>query len=284
MNKVEVIDSTGGFTVVALEKIEPGECIICEAPLVAFDAKTPKHLFMKFIDTLPETKQKVFAQLGSNFQRYPLHGHMLGVFPIISRLSHRCDRNCIVAWRLNDAKGVLIAVRPIFQGETVGVSAIDPLLTFKERIFILNRLRLKCRCALCFSKNSGRDTTVLQVRALCKIVSGLRSQTTKTDGPDNVLSLLNDILLRLWMLHVPEPSSWILSVGFRVCFDDSDFVAAYRWAVTALEAFIPGSDGKWYASLKHCVRMATKLQKTSLHPATPRLRLPFSPIRPLEKS
>jgi len=207
--------SGAGLGVVATKKIEAGETIMKEKPLLLIpaEAKSDRYSWkekVKFLESLVaslSTKQRkeyfslfdAKCSIGNkksaegifrtnNFALgflTPQTDH--GIFTKISRLNHSCGPNCEVVWKAEVGYQEVVAIRDIEEWEELNICYLNMegrVRTARDRNMILKQYGFYCFCKFC--KEEDKVLEIKRFQEICRI---LERKGTDELKKDNLLQL-----------------------------------------------------------------------------------------------
>lgn len=243
----------------AFQEIQPGECVLRESPLLAFDRMTPDGLIDLLMETLPLSAKHKCQLLYKKHGTRPLHNGLEGVFFILTQIPSSCDCNCVSAWQKSRVEYIIVATRHI---------NIDDPITVDFTSLSVN----KETCALkanhyCKLKNID-DSLLSEFYTLDK-----QTKDIFLYKPKESVEIVNRIVFILNRIGHTQKAHRYYYLGFRLCFFYFNYEAAREWAAVCLKSYPLGVHGELYVMYQTCVELSLTRSTESM--VYLKLPLPF---------
>ncbi|KAJ9142039.1 SET domain-containing protein [Coniochaeta hoffmannii] len=215
--KVERIEGKG-MGVIATGFIDRGELIMANTASLMFDYATYEYLereeYLQIqaeaVDSLPEAHRRLVLGLSTHDEAANLsyvdlvdkitstnafdidpadgdpdaHHSFYVIFPEIARMNHDCRAAADYYFDLDSLTQYIHAVRPIYPGEEITVSYIDPTMRQADRVRKLrNNWGFACACAACTASApvvAASDDRLAQIAELAPEFGKIRSESRAT--------------------------------------------------------------------------------------------------------
>ncbi|CAF1088325.1 unnamed protein product [Brachionus calyciflorus] len=163
----EIKENENGMGLYALKRIQRGELILAEKPILKLRQNVPQHQLKIYVEDevsklSDEEKSKIFELFDYNSPKtaigiFSTNGYMLGkksdycgLFYLISRINHSCRPNVCHHWCENEGVQKIFALREIEIGQEILTSYIDLYQDTESRKRQLKKLfNFTCNCELC---------------------------------------------------------------------------------------------------------------------------------------
>eukprot|EP01084_Bolivina_argentea_P090222 162614_1 len=172
--------ATCGYSMIATTYISKGTIILTDKPLIIYDNNSNQTIAEQNVlnaynslsnddkkeynnlysrDWIFQTENKIIEIANTNAIMLSNNNNTTGVFPLISRINHSCNRNVHWIWNEKQNKVLLIASRNIMKDEQLftsylGSQLFSNLSTKQERReYLLHHYGFYCECKLCNNIN-----------------------------------------------------------------------------------------------------------------------------------
>ena len=289
-----------GLGVFARYDFEPGDCLIAEKPLAAWDIDTSSaHTDLaeldKIVDALSPSERRDFLDLcdshacsgqpktlfgiwssnaymrefGDCFEPAEDHISHAAVFSTICRINHACRPNAHVAWNHGSRRQTVHALRRIAAGEEITVCYLGAgaLATRATRFVTLSRTkRFYCVCAACSLSGQALAESEERMRRVASLQAQLLEPAASHSAP------LVELLDELWRLAVAEgaPGAWLRAevlAGMVHAQKAGSDALALQWAQRGAESarLALGADAPTTSKFEILAKRASARIRDALH-------------------
>ncbi|KAF2435328.1 SET domain-containing protein [Tothia fuscella] len=200
-----------GKGLIATQEIQPGTCLISEAPLFTtaeIQSSDTERELVRIIKSLPRDSQRAFLSLHNNnpgrepfsnivrSNGYPLgpSSDVGGIFVKIARINHSCLANTQQAWNTGRNQETVYAVRNIKKGEEITIAYTIGGTSAERKSRMKQFFGFECRCELCSRSGKQLRTSDANYTRMAELDDSIGDSGRVRKTPEKALSDCRELL------------------------------------------------------------------------------------------
>jgi hypothetical protein len=201
-----------GKGLIATQEIQPGTCLISEAPLFTTaeikSSETEREL-VRIVKALPKDSQRAFLSLHNNSpgrepfsnivrsNGYPLgpSSDVGGIFLNIARINHSCLANTQQAWNTHRQQETAYTVRKIEKGEEITIAYTIGGTSAERKSKLKQFFGFDCHCELCSLEGAELKASDARYKQMAKLDEAIGDPKRVKKTPEKALKDCKELLL-----------------------------------------------------------------------------------------
>lgn len=243
-----------GKGLIATQTIEPGTCLISEAPLfTTADIKSAdvERELVRIVKGLPKDSQRAFLSLHNNnpgrepfsniirSNGYPLgaSSDIGGIFLNIARINHSCLANTQQAWNVKRNQETAYVVRRIKEGDEITISYTIGGPSRERRSQLKRFFSFDCNCEICSLPSERLEESDANYSKIAALDSQIGDPKRVKRAPEKALADCFE-LLQLYKKEDINDSRLprLYYDAFQICAMHSDEARASEFAKMCAQA------------------------------------------------